>query len=761
MKYAATTLLVIALLLSRAAQGEERLIKEEPYDQITIPDGKNTTTLKVFPIKFPQRRVPKDPKPTDKIRVRLLDDEEDRDFEVAWRDIKKLELYEDRVREEAEGFMAAGKLDEAFEDLTFLLRNYPRTQRLDETIQAYWYVSTGASYREKKYDEALATLEELLKKNPDYKHSDSSPSLVQVLGQICDKIVQRYLEDNDFRTASRLITRILRQYPQAKDEPFLTKFEQRLQEAAGAKRDEARAALAEKRYTEAYDATAAMLDILPSVPGGRELATEMASIYPLVVVGVDQLSVAPGANRIDRWADQRVGRLTDRRLMELRGVGPEGGEYVCPVGKCERSEDGRYLNLTMSERRFAEQSFSTLERMLAAARPESEQYLEPWAELLRGARLIKAGQIEATLARPHVLPQALLALPLSADSETGAKAWEGAYQVSSSDKARTRYVLVSEAHPGTRPREIQERVYSSPEAAILALGRGEIDLLDRIQPPDVDAVARLPGVSVQPYAVPVVHVLVPNANRPWPASRTFRRAIVHGLQREAVLREGILRGHASEGARLVSGPLPAPTTTNDPLAYAYDDAIPPHAYEPLLALTLIDVAKRELQSAANIKGEEPPKFKELVIGHDPVETQRIACKAFAKQLTKIGIPCRVQEVVDDAGRGECDFVYAELLIGEPVVDVPKLFGQVGLHPASNPHVRLGVRLVEQATTWNQAGQRLRQLHRILHEDLTVLPLWQTIEHYAVRSNVQGVRPGSVSLYQDVDSWRIAPRLGQE
>src|SRR5829696_8201015 len=116
--------------------------------------------------------MPKDPKPTDKIPdVKLVEDEDNRTFEVMWRDVKKIEFFEDRVLAEAETLAGAGKLDDAYANYAFLLKNHPDTQRLDESIEAYWYLSAGASAREKRYDEALSVLEDLLRKNPNYKYS--------------------------------------------------------------------------------------------------------------------------------------------------------------------------------------------------------------------------------------------------------------------------------------------------------------------------------------------------------------------------------------------------------------------------------------------------------------------------------------------------------------------------------------------------------------------------------------------------------------
>jgi tetratricopeptide (TPR) repeat protein len=756
------TLLCSALLFCTfALSAQERLIDQEPHDLLTIPAGKETTTLKTYPLKIPGRRMPKEIKPTQKIPVQLLEDEEGRNFEVMWRDVKKIDFFEDRVLAEAESLSAEGKLDEAYADYAYLLRNYPETQRLNESIQSYWYLSAGASFQNKRYDEALSVLEDLIKKNPDYKHSDTSPSLMTVLGNICDKLVQRYLDAGDFRSASRLIGRITTDYPESKREPFYPKFQDFMLSSAEKKRDEAKEHLAAKRYTQAYDATAAMLDILPSVSGGRELAEEINRQYPLAVVAVDVLAADPNVERLDNWADLRAGRLADRRLTELRGIGPEGGDYATPLGTFERSEDLRSLSITLSPK-AAYSTYDALQLLLAGARPDSPVFSPGWAKILGTARIVRPGQVEATLRGPHLLPQALLTLPLSQQAGAEGKGWSGNYQIADASDTQTRYVLPAESgNPSGKPREIQERVYASPEAAILALQRGEVDAIDRVQAADLPAVKAIRGVKLVRYAVPTTHVLVPNPDHPWPANQTFRKAVMCALHRDAILQQGLLRTEEKvEGAQLISGPLPAPVNNNDPLSYVYDSTIEPHEYEPLLAVTLLELAKRQLQAAAALKNEQPPKFEGIVLGHNPQESPTIVCKAMAQQLNALKIPCRTVELIGPDSRAQCDFVYAELLIAEPVVDVVRMLGPHGLYPATNPYVRSGIRQIERATTWNLAGQGLKQLHRVLHEDLTLLPLWQTPEHFAVQKNLQGISPAPVSLYQDIEQWRVSPRLGQ-
>ena len=63
-------------------------------------------------------------------------------------------------------------------------------------------------------------------------------------------------------------------------------------------------------------------------------------------------------------------------------------------------------------------------------------------------------------------------------------------------------------------------------------------------------------------------------------------------------------------------------------------------------------------------------------------------------------------------------------------------------------------------SWRQVRERLVVLHRLLHEDATILPLWQTIEHFAYRRTLQGLSANRLSLYQDFEQWRRAPALAR-
>ncbi len=140
----------MALALVGVARGQEggRIIDREAFDRMTLDQANENKVLLLRPVDLPGRRVPEKPKLFEKLRVRMLDD--DQEYEIAWQSIAKLELYEDMVLAETNQLAADGKFDEAYEYFTFLREYYPGTQGLAESQQTYLYLSAGAAFRQQK-----------------------------------------------------------------------------------------------------------------------------------------------------------------------------------------------------------------------------------------------------------------------------------------------------------------------------------------------------------------------------------------------------------------------------------------------------------------------------------------------------------------------------------------------------------------------------------------------------------------------------------
>src|SRR5690349_1060883 len=127
---------------------QPRLMDQVPFDILTLDKANDNKVYKVYPVHLPGRRVPEKPKPTEKLRVKLVEDEQE--YDVAWANISKLELYEQMVAAEVQKFATEGKLDDAYDELAFLLTYYPNTPGLPEVRQNYLYLSSAAAFRQQK-----------------------------------------------------------------------------------------------------------------------------------------------------------------------------------------------------------------------------------------------------------------------------------------------------------------------------------------------------------------------------------------------------------------------------------------------------------------------------------------------------------------------------------------------------------------------------------------------------------------------------------
>lgn len=746
--------------------GSVPLLEREPFDRLTLNKENNNEVHETRPIEFPNRRVPAKPRPTEKLKGKLLED--DSDFEVEWFKIEKVELYEDMILAEANKLVAEDKLDEAFDYFSKLLKEYPGTEGLGLSHQNYLYRCVVSAVKAKRYDEALGVLEELYRVNPNYKETESSPPLMDRLARIAETIIGDYIARQDFRSAKTLLRRLESKY-NAGEEPFVKNMRGRLAEVAARHRDEAKAHLAAGRFVDAYDACAQMIDVWPFVEGGSELAAEISRRYPLVMVGVSQPALAHDPRSLNNPSARRTGRLVERRLMEFSGRGTEGGKYTCSLGSVKRSDDGLRLTFSIGAQATAGAApltgYDVSRRLLDLADPASPFYQPPWARLMEAVRVRNVTQVEATLRLPHVLPEAFLQTSYQRDANLGQPGVKGSgpYFLLSRKDTITRFSKNDQyplATPG-QPAEMMERFYSDPRRALLALQRGEVDMLDQVFPSDILDLQANEEIVVARYSVPTTHFITILRKNPYLANDNFRRALVYGSNREAILKQGLLKGAELPGYRTVSGPFPAPVNAADAYCYGYDDSLKPRDYEPKLAMILKIMATNSIKSHYEKLMQKAPVLAPLVLGHPSDEVSRLACKALGRQWEAIGIKSKLVEFpqgVFTDEKGECDMVYVQAATWEPVVDAARLFATWGLSPTSSTYINLALRDTENAKDWNEARDALLRLHREVHDDVTIIPLYQMFDYYAYRKSVQGLADGQVTLYQNVEKWQVSARF---
>ncbi len=118
------------------------------------------------------------------------------------------------------------------------------------------------------------------------------------------------------------------------------------------------------------------------------------------------------------------------------------------------------------------------------------------------------GELLVRLARPHVRPEALLRhSPLAGAGVASA----GAFEVNEQTPESTILIATS---PESTIAEVEERYFDDDNTALKALVRGDIDVLDRVMPWQLDAVRRNRNLVLGDYELPTVHVLIPTKRSP-------------------------------------------------------------------------------------------------------------------------------------------------------------------------------------------------------------------------------------------------------
>jgi tetratricopeptide (TPR) repeat protein len=759
----------------------QNLLTREPFDEITVKDkDDNVEALQLELLDVPGRVTPALMK-TGKLEIRLLGAPDDI-YEVFWLDIVKIRLYEDIMLEELNVLITAQEFDDAFDYFLFLDQRYRGLPGVDKVLNRFQFVQGSQWLTDGRHLEALSLLEKVHAANEQYVHDNGPETAKSELDKASGLVLDAYMRDGKMILARKIAQRLIRTHGASAVGRALDVLKE-LNNLAIVKRDESRKLLDAGQEREALKVVREMIDIYPQVTGGREIAVEAIRRYPLVTVGTVYPSVGDNRSRMDNWAARRTGFLTRRMFMEYEGPGPERGEYRTPYGEVRQGSDRRTLRIRISPKKLVAgqqiNGYHLAQRLLNLADPVHPMYNSQWAALFLRVEVRDVYDVIVHFQRPHVLPEALLQVFLdpSLDADD-AMAQDGPFVLdnSSTNEANVvRYTLNANSpfiativDPNfIPPTEILEKTFESPGKAVKALKRGDIDVIDRVSPVQALRLQNEIGgtIKVVPYALPTLHMLLPNYDKPYMQSELFRRAILYGIMRQKTLDELILKNHYVAGCEVVSGPFSPGISLDDPLSYAYNRKVVPRPYSPRLAVVLAKLAEQRMKELALQKDEEPEPIPELVIGHPAEDDAREACIAIEFQLEQLEI-FQVKLIEFEVGKsidetGECHLVYTKLAMWEPLVDASRLLSPNGLVHIQDDHVNRSVQWLERSIRWREVRDRVQQVHRIAHEKVAIIPLWQLREYFVHREGITLGVDAPVALYHGVQRWQLVPDFGEE
>jgi len=769
-----------------------RLLERTPFDRITLNKANDNAIIETVLLDLPQRRLP-DNLPTEgELALRRLS-EPSIPYTVPWNAIAKIELFEHMLLDEAARLTAASEFAEAFEYLQFLSTNYPELPGLEDLLQAHLWKEASATFAAGDRDQAWPILLALYARNPAY------PRLASAVQAVSDAIIAERIKSKNYAAARAVVDMVEQSFPKL-GLSNTQRWRQRFQAEAEAQLSAAGEALAAKNYTAAREAALYAASIVPSFPAAEALLKEIQQTAPEVRVGVAAWGGAAPAGHTPDWSAARLAPLVDPRLVEMVDFGAEGGVYASRFGKIAASDDGLETTFSLSPEALGlGLTPDTVGlNLLELASRNSPRREEGVAANLVGIGSVDGRDVRLQWRRPPMRPGAILQLPLRrlTDADRAPGLWFDA-ETTKPTAEEARYVSSAPEEAVTsRPRFIVERQYDDDEAMLAGLLRGEIDIVDRVPPWHLEQAKSAEGIVLSSYRLPTVHVLIPNLDNPLLEMREFRRALCYAMDREGIVQDILLGGQRLPGFRTLSAPLPAGVVLNDPVGYGYDERIAPRPYEPRLGALLAMVARTTLakrdaearkeaeklaaaaakaagqepspeeaaakaqaaeQAAAAAAAEEPklPPPAPLVLAHPADPVARVACQSIKLQLDQVGLPVKLVELParDPGAKVKWDLLYAELAVWEPLVDARRLLGSGGVAGRATALMDAALDRLDRAENWNEARDRLKDIHRIAHYDLPLIPLWQTVNHFARRRQLEGVGEHPVSLYQNVADWR--------
>ncbi|HEX7380327.1 MAG TPA: ABC transporter substrate-binding protein [Pirellulales bacterium] len=751
-------------------EGAPRIIDDEAFDEIVL-DDENSTVVRIRPLELPKRKPvdPKSYKKGQKLVVRQIENPTE-DYEVKWGDIAEVRLFEymvlDKVRQLVrEGKDEPAKFDEAYDYFDFLKREYPNLDGLTATLCDYLYADAGHWHRLGKYENALSLLNEIYEVDPKYA------SLQSGLGATTQKLLEPLLAADDYPAARRMIGRLAAKFAES---PVVTKYRQQWAEEARQLIEKGRGQIADGHARDAWEVAQRVLYVWPSSPEAKKFFDDLYAAWPRVVVGVTSPSPPFEQSRLASWSARRDGRLLNRLLLEFTGPGAEGGQYTCPFGQIERTDIGQRLIFRIkrdikSSSDGAHVTGYDVARQLVALADGRQPGAEPtWADLFGGVSVLDVYQVDTELRWSYVQPLALLETAVTPANSGGAADAIGPYTLIESKPEATYF----QARPAyfaaqpTQPKEIVERRMADSLECYRALDRGRVEMIDRLAPWEIERYQENREFVVEQYALPTVHCLAPNFDRPFMQHRCYRRALAYAVNRQVVLEHHLLRDKPlPAGFKVVTGPFPIGNGFDDPLRYAYNVGVEERPRYPRLAIALSQVALHDLNEAAKKRGE--PELKacpKIVLAHPAHDIAREACKGIQRHIQTLKFTVELRELppgVSVPTDGEYDLLYMEIMAQEPLVDAARLLGPDGILRHASPYMTLALVQLAKATNWKEARLILERIHQLTADDVAVIPLWQMPEFFAYHKSLKGIGKKPVLLYQHVEEWQGSVRIPKE
>lgn len=730
------------------------LLDREPYDLVTVASSKDGKPLRIKPINQAAFRGGATDR-SGQLTVELVD-MPGRKFQIAWKNVTSYQPFPQLLVDEVKANLKDNEFDLAFRYLQRLDAEYAKYPGTDRLLEELLVQNALERFQAGALDEALGMLEEAKRRYPNKSGIDKSIESVGL------RLVQKEIDERQWQSARKLIERFEGVYGETFADS-IGQWKADLARRSQQQMDRAKKQIEKKDYRGALEATNLALAIDPTIPSGKEQLAELVRLYPQVRIATLAAGEATPPHATLTWSGRRNKRLMYRDLTEIVGYGPEGGEYTSPFGSVIRPVDRFELSIVLRDRLTPITGFD-LSRQFQDPASQQDDVLSGLTPLIEKMAVREIRQVDLRLRLPHVRPEALLGfVPRKGDVSQFPIPPNGPYRPLPEEKNQQSFVPEKSSSLAEKrsPSEIQLLPFQTSLDAMIALKNGEVHMIDRLEPATAArlSVETHEDLVLDRYRAPTMHLLVPNLNNPYLKNRDFRRGLLYGINRQEILKSRLLGGKELDGCRMVSAPIPNGVSPDDPVSYGYDLSIPPRNYEPQMSIALQKLAEIKLREDAEANNEALIPLSKLVIGHPDSEVSRQTCLAIVQYFKRLGLPCELKTVSAEATDPEVvevDLLYVEVQVAEPLVDVPRMFDRYIPNVHQTQYFQLALRQLGQSRNWQEVRERFWSLHRLAHDDLLIMPLFQLQDYFVYRRSLGGIGYQPMTLFQQVERWDLAP-----
>ncbi len=698
---------------------------------------------------------------------------------IAVREIFKIQYWEESYSAEAEKWMDKGNFKVANYLVTHLEqgnKNWPSVLRLRARIEAkkaeYKAIGQGLA------EEGIKDLERLAVQYPGNSHVETA--LINILLRQATEALGA--EDPDM--AGDYLNRAADTFPSNRKlaetrSRWHKEAEQLIVVAERAQKTDSGTAIAKAQRT---------IRLTDDLPLRRRARIVIRNAEGLLLASYEDPGAFEPVNAT-RPVERQIVRLMHDFLMERNLTGTEYGKGDL-VAEIRPTELGKRYEIDLRrDQRFSDGSPITAADVVASVEllkdPAGEAHDAEWSRFVESARQLSPFSVQIDV-NPHPRPDSLFFFPVLSSKMFTVLPRRGTRE-SRSPTVSGPFRLVG-VYPNGNVELVANGQFRSPPQigkitfrryvqrgtghAVNDLLEGRIHTISDPSPAQIQRIRNVPAQFVtkriEPNSVWVLAInhatTVFGAQRNLNGAvgaRDLRRAVALAIDRQGILNQYFnLGGKANLSHAVVSGPFPRQSP-------AYDRSITPRAANVAAAKSLVNrysnvVANRKLVLKFADQG-------------DVVETAMVQIK---RDLESVGLRVNLQKrpanaFVRELRSGSYDLAYYRVEHDNVLFNIANLFDT---SPAAMKSGQNFMRYNNQALTQMFEDLRLAKeggqiwkiqngIHRFLHTEAVIVPLWQLDTYFAhTRRLVGRTKEGSSvdlpmdssHIFRDVDQWYLKP-----